>query len=252
MPVISAAVGAIGAHMAANSQAKAADSAAQLSHQDQQASLAEQKRQFDLSQKNLAPWLQAGTQGVNTLSSLLSKPGEGLLTPWTEQFHAPTGAEAAATPGYQFAQEQGQNAIQNSAAAHGGLLSTGTMKTLDQYSQGLADSTYADTYNRSLQEYQQRYNIFQGNQTNEFNRLAGISGVGQQAATTLGTLGQQDANNVTNINSTGAAQQGGAIMAGGAARASGYAGIANAITGGISNVNQYAMLQQMLQQGAAA
>lgn len=221
-------------------------SAAELQHQDQMASLAENKRQFDLQQKNLAPWLQAGTQGINTLSGLLSKPGEGLLTPWTDTFKAPTAAEAAATPGYQFALQTGQNSIENSAAAHGGLLSTGSMKTLDMFSQGLADTTYSDTYNRALGEYQQRYNIFQGNQTNEFNRLAALSGTGQQAATTLGQFGAQSANNVTNINATAGAQQGNSLMAAGSARASGYAGISNAINGGISNISQYLLLQQLL------
>jgi len=238
--------GAVGSSKAAGAQAKAAGSAAELQHEDQQASLAEQKRQFDLQQKNMAPWLQAGTQGIGTLSSLLKTPGQGLLTPFTEQFQAPTAAQAQATPGYQFALQQGQNSIQNSAAARGGLLSTGAQKTLDQYSQGLADQTYSDTYNRALGEYQQRYNIFQGNQTNEFNRLAGLSGVGQQAATTLGQEGQAAANNVTNINATAGAQQGNSIMAGGAARASGYAGIANSITGGLGNVSQYLLLQQLL------
>lgn len=239
-------VGAVGASKAAGAQADAAKSAAQLQHEDQQASLAEQKRQFDLQQSNMAPWLKAGTQGINTLSGLLSKPGEGLLTPWTDTFQAPTVDQARQTPGYQFALQQGQNTIQNSAAAQGGLLSTGTMKTLDQFSQGLADTTYSDTYNRALGEYQQRYNIFQGNQTNEFNRLASISGAGQQAATTLGQFGQQAAQNVTNINATAGAQQGNSLMAAGSARASGYAGIANAVNGGISNISQYLLLQQLL------
>lgn len=239
-------VGAVGASKAAGAQADAAKSTAQLQHEDQQASLAEQKRQFDLQQSNMAPWLKAGTQGINTLSGLLSKPGEGLLTPWTDTFQAPTADQARQTPGYQFALQQGQNTIQNSAAAQGGLLSTGTMKTLDQFSQGLADTTYSDTYNRALDEYQQRYNIFQGNQTNEFNRLASISGAGQQAATTLGQFGQQAAQNVTNINATAGAQQGNSLMAAGSARASGYAGIANAVNGGISNISQYLLLQQLL------
>lgn len=251
MPLLAiggAIVGGIFASKAGNVQAKAATSAAALQHQDQQASLAEQQRQFNLNQQNMAPWLKAGTQGINTLSSLLSTPGQGLLTPWTGQFQAPTGAQAAATPGYQFALQQGQNAIQNSSAARGGLLSTGTQKTLDQYSQGLADQTYSDTYNRALGEYQQRYNIFQGNQSNEFNRLASLSGTGQTAANELGQVGQQTAANTANINLTAGAQQGANLNLAGAARASGYAGIANSITGGLSNINQYTLLAGLLNQ----
>lgn len=242
------AIGAIGASKAAGAQAGAARSAAELQHEDAQAALAFQQKEFATQQANLAPWLKAGTQGIGTLSGLLSTPGQGLLMPWTQQFNAPTGAQAAQTPGYQFTLQQGQNAIENSAAARGGLLSTGAMKTLDQYTTGLANQTYGDVYNRALTEYQQSYNIFQGNQTNTFNRLAALSGVGQTAANTLGQLGQQAAGNVANINLTSGGQIGNSLMAAGAATASGYAGIANSLTGGISNVNQYLLLQQLMQQ----
>jgi hypothetical protein len=242
----SSAVGGVMASKAAGAQASAATSAAQLQHQDQQASLDFQKQQWATQQANMAPWLQAGTQGINSLAALLGTPGQGLLTPWTQQFQAPTAAQAQQTPGYQFALQQGENSIQNSAAAQGGLLSTGAQKTLDQYSQGLASQTYSDTYNRALAEYQQSYNIFQGNQTNTFNRLAALSGAGQTAATTLGNQGQAAANNISNINLTGGAQQGANLNLAGAANASGYAGIANSITGGISNISQYALLASLL------
>ncbi len=242
-------VGAVGAVKAAGVQARAARSAAELQHEDQQASLAFQQKEWETQQANLAPWLKAGTQGINTLADLLKTPGQGLLTPWTDTFHAPTAAEARATPGYEFALREGQNAIQNSAAGRGGLLSTGTMKTLDMYSQGLADTTYSDTYSRALGEYQQRYNIFQGNQTNTFNRLAALSGAGQTAATTLGQEGAAAAGNIFNINATGGAQQGSSLMAAGAATASGYAGIANSLNSGISNISQYLLLSKLLGSG---
>lgn len=251
MPLIAlgiagAVAGGVGSAVAGGEQAGAATSAAQLQAQSQQNSLAEQQREFNVQQKNLAPWLQAGTQGIGSLSSLLSTPGQGLLTPWTQQFQAPTGAEAAATPGYQFQQQQGQLAIQNSAAARGGLLSGNTMQALDQYSQGLADSTYQQTYQNALGQYQQNYNIFQGNQTNEFNRLASLSGTGQTAANTLGQLGQSGAQNIANINASAGQQIGNSLQNAGSARASGYAGISNAINGGISNISQYALLQNLL------
>lgn len=247
--IAAAGIGAGGAAAAAGSQASAAQSAQQLQAQEQQASLAEQQREFNIQQQNLAPWLRAGTQGIGALSALLSTPGQGLLTPWTDTFQAPTAAQAQATPGYQFQLEQGLGAVQNSAAARGGLIGGNTMEALTQYGQGLADTTYAQTYARALGEYQQRYNIFQGNQTNTFNRLAALSGAGQTAATTLGQLGQSAASNIANINMTGGAQQGQSLLAAGGARASGYAGIANALGGGISNISQYLMLQQLLNQG---
>jgi len=246
MPPLQILSGILGSSAAANAQAGAANNAAKLQYNLGEQALNQNQSQFNTTQQNIAPWLQAGTQGVNSLASLLSNPGQGLLTPWTQQFNAPTAAQAQATPGYQFAQQQGQNAIQNSAAAQGGLLSTGAQKTLDQYSQGLADSTYQQTYNNALTQYQQSYNIFQGNQTNTFNRLAALSGAGQTAAQNLGQLSQQASNTNANISGTTGQQVGGSMMAAGAANASGYAGIANAVNGGINSINQFAMLSSLL------
>lgn len=247
--VIGSIVGAVGSNMAANTQAGAAKSAAQLQFNLGEDQLKQNQAQFNTTQQNIAPWLKAGTTGIASLSSLLSTPGEGLLTPWNQTFSAPTGAQAQATPGYQFALSQGQNAVQNSAAARGGLLSTGSQKTLDQFSQGLADTTYNDTYNRALAEYQQSYNIFQGNQTNTFNRLASLSGVGQTAATNLGSQSNASSQIGAQIAGNTGTQVGSSLMAAGNARASGYAGIANSINSGIGGISQYAMLQQLLNNG---
>lgn len=244
--IASGAIGAIGSGLAAGAQSKAANSAAALQHQDQQAALAEQQREFGITQGNLAPFLNVGQQAVNTLGGLISTPGQGLLTPWNQTFQAPTAAQAAATPGYQFQLQQMNNAVQNSAAAQGGLLSTGAQKTLAGYTQGLADTTYSETYNRAFNEYLQGYNQFQNNQANEFNRLAAASGMGQTTATTLGQLGQQEASNTANIELTGGQQIANTLLYGGQARASGYAGIANALGGIGNNLSQDYLLQYIL------
>jgi hypothetical protein len=86
----------------------------------------------------LTPYQAAGTQGLSALQSTAGT------------FKAPTAAEAAATPGYQFQLQQGEQAIQNSAAARGMLQSGGTAKSLDQFSQGLASTDYQNAYNNSL------------------------------------------------------------------------------------------------------
>lgn len=240
-------IGAVGSGLAAGQQSRAAKSAAQLQADAQANALAEQRRQFDITQGNLAPFLKVGTSAVNTLGGLLSKPGEGLLTPFTGQFQAPTAEQARATPGYEFLQQAGENAIQTGAAARGGLLSTGTQKTLTQFGQGLADTTYSETYNRAFNEYLQGYNQFQNNQANEFNRLAAASGMGQTTATTLGNLGQQAATNFGNIELGGANAQASSLLYGAGARASGYAGMANALGGIGSNLAQLAFLKNFLQ-----
>src|SRR6202008_2057655 len=100
-------------------------------------------------------------------------------------------------PGFQFRLKTGLDALQNSAAARGGLLSGNTAKALEDYSQNYASNEYSNVYGRSLGEYQQAYNIFQNNQANKFNRLASLSGLGQTSAGQLNSAGQSAASNVS-------------------------------------------------------
>jgi len=242
MGAVGAVAGAVGSAKAAGAQAKAADSAAQLQHQDAMASLQFQKDQSALQQKNAAPWLQAGGAAETQLSKLVSGGG---FPDWTEQFQAPTGATEQNDPGYQFRLNEGNKALQNSAAARGGLLSTGTAKQIAQYSQDYASNEYQNVYNRAYNEYSTRYNQFETNQANKFNRLSSLAGGGQVAANQLNANLGQTGNTVANIYGMEGQQVGNSLMAAGAARASGYAGVANAITGGTNNISQLMLLKNM-------
>lgn len=77
-------------------------------------------------------------------------------------------------PGYQWRMDQGIQGLDRSASARGLLFSGGELKALDRYNQGFASNEYNDAFNR--------WNI-QG--TNEFNRLAALSGIGQTAQAQL-------------------------------------------------------------------
>lgn len=204
------------------------------------------------------PLTTGNTGGVNQLPSLgsLVNPSLGgygsLSQGWNQTFQAPTAAQAAATPGYQFAQDQGQQAIQRSAAANGNLLTGGTEKALDQYSQGLADTNYQQVYNNALGQYQMGYNQFENNQTNLYNRLASLAGLGQTTASQLNQQGQSAANGVSNILLGSGQQIGQNINNAGAARASGYVGQANAISGGLSSLGNSASLLALLGQGGSS
>ena len=243
--IAAAGIGAVGSGLAANTQANAAESAQGLQAQEAANALAQQQSQFNTTQANEAPFIQAGQGAVTQLSSLL-QPGGALSQGWNQQFQAPTAAQAAQTPGYQFALQQGENALQNSAAAAGGLGSGATGAALEQYGQGLANTNYQQVYNNALTQYQQSYNQFQQNQANQYNRLAGLSGTGQTAVGQLGQLGQQASNNTSNIALTTGAQQGQQLNNAGAANASGYVGIGNALSGGLNNLASLSTLQQLL------
>lgn len=244
--VATSAIGAHAAGKAADAQVSAANYAAQLQHQDAQQALAFQKQQYADQQKNAAPWLQAGQNALGQLTGLMNNGGFG---DFTEQFQAPTSVTEQNDPGYQFRLQQGLKALQNSAAAKGGLYSGNTQQALSDYAQNSASNEYSNVYNRALGEFQQRYNIFEGNQANKFNRLAALSGVGQTAANQLAQSGQQAAGNVSNILLTSGQQIGNTIQNAGAARASGYVGGANAwmngIGGATNNIMDLLLLKQL-------
>ena len=243
-------IGAIGAGVAGSEQAGAAKSAAQLQYQEQQNALDFQKQEWQTQQGNMAPWIQQGQGAINTLGGLQNEAlaGQGPLAPWTQQFQAPTSVTEQNDPGYQFRLQQGEGALTNAALASGGGLTGNTGEALQQYGQGFASNEYQNVYNRAMQQYQQGYNQYEQNQSNLFNRYASIAGLGQTATGQLGNQGQAAAGNVANISLTGGAQIGQQMNNAAAAQASGYVGGANALSGGLNNLSQYSMLQQLLQQ----
>jgi hypothetical protein len=248
----SAGIGAGASISAANTQASAAKNAQELQAQEAQNALNFQEQQWNTTQQEAQPFLKAGTGAVNELGALTSTPGQGLLTPWTQQFQAPTAQQAAETPGYQFQLQQGLAALQNSAAAQGNLTSGATGTALQQYGQGLASTDYQQAYQNALTQYQTAYNTFEQNQANQYNRLAGLAGTGQTTAAQLGSLGQSAASNVGNISLTSGAQQGQDIQNAAAANASGYVGAANAASGALSGLGTLGLLSQLLGGGGVS
>jgi hypothetical protein len=182
---------------------------------------------------NYSPYLDAGKSATTTLSSLLGTPGQGLLTPWTQQFTAPTAAEAEQTPGYQFQLQQGENAMQNSAAGRGGLLSGRTLADLNNFAQGTASTNYQNTFNNAQTQYQSAYQSFLNNQNNQYSRLMGLSGEGLNAAQGAGGFMTNMGGDIASL----MGQQGAAAAAGtmGAANAwtGAMSGVGNAFTGGL-------------------
>jgi hypothetical protein len=175
--------------------------------------------------------MDLGSSYINPLKAALSNPT------LTQQFSAPTEAEAQATPGYQFTLNQGLKATQNSAAARGLGTSGAALKGASTYATGLADSTYNDVYSRALQTYNTNYNTA----SNNVNRLQSVVGSGQNAAAGLGSLGAQTANSIGNT-LTSAAN----------ASASGTIGSANALSSGLSSIANGASTYALLSNNAGS
>lgn len=174
------------------------------------------------------------------------------FAPWTQQFQAPPNITEQNDPGYQFRMQQGEQALQNSAAASGDLLSGNTLAALTQYGQNFGSNEYQNVYNRALQQYQQQYNIYENNQANQYNRLAALAGVGQTAANQLNSAGSTAAGQYGNTVMGTAGNIGNYLQNAAAANASGYVGAANAWGGAVNNIGNLGSMipyLQMLNQG---
>lgn len=154
----------------------------------------------------------------------LPQPGKpdanfgSLLKPFSQtQFQA--------DPGYQFRLSEGQRGLTNSALAQGMGLSGATLKGLDRYNQDFASNEYNNSYNRYNQD-----------QSNQFNRLADVAGLGQTSAQQTGNTAATGMMNLGN-------SIGSNLIGAGNANAAGQIGQNNAITGGLTNVGNSLMQQ---------
>lgn len=87
-----------------------------------------------------------------------------------DSFKAPTLAEAQNQPGYQFALQNGQKALENSAAARGVLRTGGTLKDLFSWGDKFGEQNYGNVFNQDLQGYTtNRANAFDTYNTNRNN-----------------------------------------------------------------------------------
>jgi hypothetical protein len=228
-------LGSNAANKAAQQQAAADKAAANNEQQAIGTATAAQNTATTAQTANAQPFISTGQGASNNLASLIA-PGGQLTQNYAGQygqFTAPTAAQAQQTPGYQFELQQGLNSLQNSAAARGGLLSSGTAKNLLGYAEGTAASNYQNTYNNALNAYNENFGVYNTSQNNLFNWNYAPSVLGASSASSLNSTLQSGANNLANINLGGAQQYGQDIMGQGAAQAAGTVGSTNALTAGI-------------------
>ena len=125
-------------------------------------------------------------------------------------------------PGYQFRMDEGNRALEGSAAARGGLLSGAAMKAMQKYSQGFASNEYGNAYNRFVTDQNNLYNRASGQQD------MGMRAVGAQGGNLI-NQGQQANQAYSSLGDLRAA----GVMGGQQARASGYSQAGNALMSGI-------------------
>lgn len=194
------------------------------------------------------PGAAPGTSPVGTVDPSLGGYGSLMQAYPGGSFVAPTAEEGMQSPGTQAALGLGDQALQQSAAARGSLLTGGTAEALDQFGQNLGAQNYQNTYNNAFNTYSQGYNQWSQQQAKQYNQLAALAGLGQTTASTLGTLGANASNAVSsNLLNTGS-QIGQDLNNAGAANASGIVGSANAYTGGLNSIASGATNGLLLQQ----
>ena len=148
-------LGANAASKAADTQAGAADRAAELQYKMYQENVQRQQ-----------PFLEAGVGALNKLTTAVDYKPFGM-----DQYKA--------DPGYAFRLGEGQKALDRQAAARGGLISGGALKAATRYGQDMGS-----------QEYQNAFNRYQTERAAMLNPLQSLAGVGQTTAATLGNAGQ--------------------------------------------------------------
>ena len=126
------------------------------------------------------------------------------------------------SPAYNFQRQQGMQGVLNGDEASMGSLSGAAQKDLMSFNQNLANTSFNNAFN-----------MYQAQQGNIYSRLAGMTQLGQAAASNTGQQGTalagQAAQSATNV---------------GSAQAAGQVGSANAWAGAISNLGYLPYLTQ--------
>jgi hypothetical protein len=112
------------------------------------------------------PYSSYGEQGLKTLADLGK---ERFSFDYTQD------------SGYQARLKEGQEAIAGSAAAKAGLLSSGTLKYLNKYSQEFASNEYGNAFNRAMDTYKT-------DTSKRFDVGRSLAGYGQTAAGNISSM----------------------------------------------------------------
>lgn len=201
-----AVVGGVASSVAANKSAGATSAAANSSIQ-------EQNNEYNQTRADQAPWRATGASALDQIAKLYgldTVDANGNVVKGTGKADF---SSFTTTPDYTFAQQQGQDAINRSAAARGGLLSGAAVKAGETYASGLAS---------------QNFQNYVGN-------LEGVAGAGQAATNATQAAGTNMAN-----------QNSGAYMAAGNARASAYGSVGQTISNSANGLASNYMLYKYL------
>jgi hypothetical protein len=176
----------VGSLLGAGSQKKAVKKATAAQVDALNRAIDEQRRQFDTTNANFAPYRDAGTGALGGIGDLVGTNGAD---------HQQSAIDALkASPFYQSLFRTGEENVLQSAAATGGLRGGNTQRSLADFG--------ADTLAQTIQQ--------------QLANLGGIANMGLGATNSTANFGQQTANNVSNsLTQQGQARASGALAIGG-------------------------------------
>jgi hypothetical protein len=213
-------IGANAAESAADTQAAAADRAAQI-----------QREQFNLINQQQAPYRGYGYTALNQIGGLLGgqtpmydmegKPildanGQPMMQEGSGYLTRQFGAEDLKTslaPNYEFMLKEGQRAARqrlNAGGSGGSDIDRGITRFAEDYASNA---------------YQNAFQNFSSQRKDIYNTLAGIAGIGQTGQSAVNQANQALGTNLSNLTTSA-----------GAAQAAGQVGVANAYGGAASNL----------------
>ena len=206
-------------YLGSQEQAGAAENAANMQYRGTQEAARQQREMFDILNAQQKPYREAGYGALTKINEMLPQ--------FTRQF-TPADLTANLAPNYEFMRQQGLGATAQGA----NVASPGS--NVD-----LAKTIFAENYAKS--GYQDALTNWRNQQTDIFNRLSGIAGIGQTAQGQAQNLGSATSTNLANL-ATGGAN----------ALAGGQIGAANAQAGGYQNIGNSAMMYAMLNPGGTS
>jgi hypothetical protein len=200
-------------YVGAKKQAGAAESASQLQYQSTQDAARQQREMFDILNAQQAPYRESGYSALSKINTMLPQ--------FTKEF---TSADLIKNldPSYQFMLQQGLGATGQAMNVGGGGSNV-----------DLARQRFAQEYAKT--GAQQAFNNYQTQQSNIYNRLSNLAGIGQAAQSQANTLGSNTANALSQLGIGGASALG-----------AGQVGAANAMAGGYGQIGNAATLASLL------
>ena len=206
-------IGAFSADRSANTQASAAQNAANTQAEANRYATDIQYKMWQEQQALQKPWQEAGVTALNSLIPLATNYQKFGM----DQFQQ--------DPGYAFRLAEGNKALNQSAAARGGLISGNALKAAQRYGQEMGSQEYNNAFQRYMREREA-----------QLNPLQSLAGLGQTSAQTLGGQAGQYGANISSLASQTGQAQANSLLSAGNARASAYQGYGSALGQGLQGL----------------